>query len=476
MKKSRHSVFWFVAMLLLTAGCVQPVEINPPAEREVFVRCVLMNDTVQTVILLYSGGIGEERFEPVTDAEVYIDSPDHVKIRFFPKGDGIWESDFQPKAGDTYTLNVKIPDREPISATTTFPRSFTVISHVYVPARWVSDMLQHYRNNGYHHNLISEWLGVFRQEIPGDPPMWDYSVLDRMEDFHGTTMHQAMPGMPFRIEAEEDIVLYVLGTKTDNAGNVTWMEQLGSNHKGLDLSNSLQVGFHPTGVSQEETPLNLEPKMGKGYDYFLNNPENRKRYADATLLAYEGMPICRSFLRIEHPRTYDNGERIYTVTYEFLRNGKGIPESVGEEDPSATVSPPYGFPAEDYQISYHLSLLPVARAFFSIYGDFSFNIWDTQAPPGNPVLYFCSVSEEYDKYLKSIQAVIADTEGDILTSLYGEAGGYSNIRGGCGVFGAASVLRHNCQMRDASGTTPFNPNPILWYGTYPAYPAPLPSL
>lgn len=476
MKKSRHSVFWFVAMLLLTAGCVQPVEINPPAEREVFVRCVLMNDTVQTVTLLYSGGIGEERFDPVEDAEVYIDSPDHVKIRFVPKGDGVWENGFQPQAGDTYTLNVKIPGREPILATTTFPQKFSVISHVYVPARWVSDMLQHYRKNGGHHNLIPEWLGVFRQEIPGDPPQGDYIVLDRMVDFRGTTMHQAMPGMPFRIEADEDIVLYILGTKTDNTGKVSWMQHLGSNHKGVDLSNSLDVGFHPTGVSKEEKPLVLEPEMGKGYDYFTNHPENRKAYDDATLLAYEGMPLCRTFLRIENPRNYDNGLKIYTVTYEYLRGGKGIPESFGEVDPSATVGPPYDFPAEDYQTKYCLSLLPIARTYFSIYGGFSYNIWGTQAPPGNPVLYFCSVSEEYDKYLKSIQAVIADTEGDILTSLYGEAGGYSNIRGGCGVFGAASVLRHNCQMRDASGTTPFNPNPILWYGTYPAYPAPLPSL
>ena len=54
-----------VCLLLAITGCVQPVGIQPAEEREVFVKCVLMNDTVQAVTLLYSGPMVAERFEPV---------------------------------------------------------------------------------------------------------------------------------------------------------------------------------------------------------------------------------------------------------------------------------------------------------------------------------------------------------------------------------------------------------------------------
>ena len=52
MKRAYRFILCVAVLIAAVSGCVQPVEIEPPAE---FVKCILMNDTVQTVTLLYSG-------------------------------------------------------------------------------------------------------------------------------------------------------------------------------------------------------------------------------------------------------------------------------------------------------------------------------------------------------------------------------------------------------------------------------------
>lgn len=55
MKRAYRFILCVAVLIVAVSGCVQPVEIEPPADRDVFVKCILMNDTVQTVTLLYSG-------------------------------------------------------------------------------------------------------------------------------------------------------------------------------------------------------------------------------------------------------------------------------------------------------------------------------------------------------------------------------------------------------------------------------------
>ena len=479
----------FCLLLLASSGCVQPVEIEPPAEREVFVKCILMKDTVQQVTLLYSGGIGDESFEPVSEAEVYILSPDHVRIFFQPVGGGVWENGFSPKAGGTYTLIVSIPGREAITATTRFPDDFSVIPKRTAPERWVSDMREVIgetapgsAGRGWSFRyLVPMWMGRLRSDIPGweesipngvisHSAIEDLEVLDRVAHYGGTTMQQEMPGMSFRVESDSTVRLYVLGTVTDENGNVSRITRLGTNHRRVDRSNLLPEAFC-SGIDPEQAsaPYVIDPVYS---DHQYDNPVNRQTYDKAIKYSYEGQPLYADYLRIIAEADYDNGMKLYSIVQDVQED-----ERYTVEDPMAIVRPPYISPADNYGGAYHLFLDLAGKKYFSLYGDFDFSIWKENETAAHPSLYFCSVSPEYDQYLQSVRGFLHQ-RGDVLSLLYGDVrNGFSNIDGGYGIFGAVRVLRHDC---DARFTVQYIYPGIFsgydWSYDYPAYPAQLPEL
>lgn len=481
MKKSRYSVFWFVALLLLAAtGCVQPVEITPPAEREVFVKCILVNDSVQQVTLLYSGGIDEKRFDPVEDADVFIYSPDHGRIPFLPKGNGVWESEFLPKAGKRYSLNVQIPGRNPITATTHFPEAFSVVPKRSAPIRWVADMRTMYEEGTpYYMHLLPNWVNSFYEYvkaagewIPKPPACVDFDVLDRIEEYGGTTMQQEMPGMAFRLESKSKVSLYIFGTVTDEQGSVSRLRRMGTNHLNVDRSNLLPEAFHP-GIAPEEAiaPLSIVSLQGFPDNQFVKNPQNRQIYDKAILSAYDGQPLFDDYLRIVTGPDYDNGWKLYSI----------VSEDGSLADSSALVTPPFAIPGDStfYNQPYYLRFTKDGQRFFSVYGDFYYNIWGENESEAHPSLYFCSVSPEYDQYLQSLRSYLNQQQGDVLTAIYADIRNTaSNVEGGYGIFGAACVLRHDCDTRYAPRYYPLRPSDpgYDWYEDYPAYPARLPKL
>lgn len=485
MKRAYRFILCVAVLIAAVSGCVQPVEIEPPADRDVFVKCILMNDTVQTVTLLYSGAIGAERFEPVEEAEVYVEATGNIKYRFSPKGNGVWESiDFQPLAGFSYTLHILIPGRNPILATTCFPDKFSIIPRRNAPIRWVADTRAVYEqvlpgtedprvNYMY---LLPQWVNAFRQYIvaagvwaPFAPASVDFDVLDRIAEYGGTTLQQAMPGMVFRMESKSKVFLYILGTCTDEQGVVSRIRSLGTNHRDVDHGNLIPVAFR-SGIAPDEAsaPLFIDPEYS-GYQALI--PQNRQTYDKAILSTYDGQPLFAEYLRIVTGGSYDNGLKLYSIVQE---------ENDSLVDSSATVTPPYAPPAgnEDlFNVPYCLRFAKDGQSFFTVYGDFYYNIWGENETVAHPSLYFCSLSQEYDQYLRSLKS-IQDEQGDILTTLYEDDRhkAYTNISGGYGVFGAAYVLRHDCDARYEPRVVFGSTTPEIGYVDYPAYPASLPEL
>ena len=417
MKKARYSVFWFVALFLLAAtGCVQPVTIEPPAEREVFVRCVLeKGNYIQQVTLLYSGGVGEYRFEPVIDAEVTISGPE-AKDRIYQfqyTGDGIYEGRLEPEAGKTYVLKVFVPGRDTMVATTTVPRPFSIGARINPPIEWLEE-------GGSNQRDLNPWYF----------DVWE-EAYNQMKSRGGKSLLSEMPGMVFWISAEERHHLYILGRMEDSTGVVGPITQLATNHRLVDNVN--ENGRRYIASSDAENQATTPQQR---YDRFI-----KQHYEEENLIYHN------DYLRIDCPQNYSNGLR---NIYRLL-----LPASTGV-DPG------------DY-----LDKEMDATHYFTVVGDFDYNIWDTNHPgETHPVLYFCSVSEEYDRYLKSVQATLADAEGDLLSSLYGVAGGYSNVHGGHGVFGAINTLRHDCDVKIKYSLAVIKG----YYDGYPACPALLPSL
>ena len=483
MKKYGLIILWTASLLLAATGCVQPVDIAPPDEREVFIKCILMNDTVQQVTLLYSGDIEQETFDPVEDAEVYVVGPEKVRIMFHPIGEGRWENGFNPSPGCEYMLHVKIPGRDEITAVTRFPDKFTVYPHLIAPARWVEDsrnLVQGYapvRRPKAFRLLLPPWFGTLRCYIPdwktvdnnggvsSPGPLPDYYVLDRITEVGGTTLHQEMPGICFHVDVDHSMNLYILGTYMDCDGNVTRIQRLGTNHKALDRNNLLPETFALDPVSSpSDTVLIINPNDidGRG-DYMTISPHNQSVYKLAMRAAYVGQPLYADYLRIKVTPDYDNGLNLYSI----------INEEYIKEDRGAVVNPPFVFPSESVEVGYCLCWVPGARRFFSVYGDFDWEFCRRNTDGAHPSLYFCSVSEEYDAYLQNLRQL--KHNGDMLSELYSNSlSSYTNIDHAFGVFGALYVLRHDCDVDGISGSD--YQDSYGFRSSYVAYPAPLPEL
>ncbi len=413
MKKSYLLTLLVVGLLLTATRCVQPVEIVPPVEREVFVKCILETGSYyQQVLLLYSGGIGDNLFEPVVDAEVTISGLD-VKgpgYHFQYAGDGIYEGHMEPYAGDTYVLKVILPERESLEATTTVPLSFSIDSEINPPEEWIEE-------EGFNQPALNPW----------NLWIWDNAYY-RMKRWGGASMSSKMPGLVYWLRALEDHHLYILGRIEDASGAIAPIQELATTHQLADKVNANGHRF-----SVKTIPEIAEDASKTRYEQVINH-------------YYDGLALHDGYLRIDGSQHFDNGLRsIYN-----------------------TLIHPTGVDPENY-----MDMERDATQFFSVVGSFDYNIWGAYDPKKpHPVLYFCSVSDELDRYLRSVQVAFTNWEGDLLSTLYSEASGYSNVRGGYGIFGAVSTLRHDCDLKLNYSLY----SPKGYYEGYPAYPARLPAL
>ena len=442
-------LFPIFLFLILTAACVQPVDI-PPAPQEVFVKCILMNDTVQTVELYYSGAIGADRFEPVENAVVRIEDSAHDSYNFSYAGNGHYLSDFRPHSGRTYTLDIRIPDRERITASVRFPKDMRVGSRFFPPIEAV-DSASEFSSRlipwDWSPSLIFDYLdwGVFKD-------ITDHSL--------NSFIYSYMPGIIYLLETNYPEALYVLGFN-EKDGQIRRAEHLATTHLFADPTNAGSKTY-----SSGDPMIQADGDIRSYYEYCMASH-------------YDGLPLHDGYLRIVSPAIYENG--LDSLHVCGPRPKRGISFSNWSEYETTTFG--------------SLPLKLNASSYFAVVGDISYNYWFEDERAERSSLYFCAVSESYDRYLQDCRSMSAEKSGDLLGSLYSDASRiYSNIEGGYGIFGAMYVLRHDCDLEQFPEGTEYprgevgidiSGNPIILPPAlskrdlsfpYNPYPAPLPSL
>lgn len=417
----------FVILLLsMMTGCIQPVEIAPPEERAVVVKCILMNDAAPTVELYYSGAIGDTHFDPVEDAQVMISTKAGSVYPFNYEKDGRYLGHFLPNPGQSYHLTVLVPGRDTISATTTIPERFEMNSTFFPPEEWLEDS-----------ERIKSTLYIPELSTP-DFPMYDWEeyyriypwtfgksskAIEAMRSEGGSSMLDLMPGMVFSVVSSWPRVMYIVASR-EEGGKMVQAKHLATNHLLADNAN-------------------LGEKVYHSEDNVISEPPLRQQFECEIGTHYEGLPLHDDYLRIVSDDDYDNGlGKIYHLVYTL---GSALPN--------------------DY--------LHESSSFFTVVGDFSYNYWGEDGKTIRSSLFFCSVSEEYDLYLQDCHRQVASMKGDILATLYSNAtNNYTNVHGGFGIFGAMFVLRHDCDLK----RRPLSGYPFDLYAGYPPYPARLPEL
>ena len=395
-RKFNFVVTLFFAFAVVTA-CIQPVEVSPPSEKTVIVHCILDPHQVkQELHLLYSCGIHGTQFEPVEEAEISVHQENGTHLYYFEYvGDGRWEStSFMPTAGATYHLSIKIPGRDEMHARTTMPEKCILRTAFYPPENWNEDLLE----EKYYLIMNREKFSQFQRQT------WfyhfNYKAYNLMREEGGSSMSEKMPGILFSLDSTGRQYLYILGRKLDAAGKMQPVA--------LATNNSLVDDTNLNGRCFKAAPSSDTSVI-------------HQRYIQGISRQFEGLPLHDDYLRIDYPGYYDNGLRnIYNISYL--------------SDWGTVDLPLYKF-------------VEHAESYFSVVGDFEYDYFQNNAGQSRTSLYFCFVSQEYDRYLQDLQRFLDRDKGDLLTSLYRNAYDIStNIEGGLGIFGGIYVLEHDCDV------------------------------
>lgn len=408
----------FLLVLLLISGCIQKVVIEPPKEREIVVKCILKNDVSQVVELYYSGGYGDTQFDPVVDAEVMIITEAGTEFVFVNKGEGRYERSFlRPASGSKYILSINVPGRETITAETVFPEIITVDTRFFPPESWIDDYQEYY----------DRWI-EFNSLFP-----WAFGTygVEEMKETGGTSILSTMPGIVFQLTTPYPEILYIVGMNQES-GRFRYASELATNHLKADPSNLNRRMYHQKELFPTDTSI------------------KRTRLFQSVFSVYEGLPLHDDYIRIASPGAYDNG---LDSLYGLVFRGQVIP----------------------------MNPLIDASSFFSIVGDISYHFWDSSENDRRSSLFFCSVSQEYDRYLQDCRKLLQENEGDVLATLYSSADQiYSNINGASGIFGAVYSVRHDCDLNKYQAGEPiinkYQTYPFDVFLEYPAYQSPLPEL
>lgn len=412
---------------LLTISCVDPVEV-PQTVREVFVKCILVNDSTQKAELYYSAPMGSSCFEPVEDASVQITGPYDI-YSFIYAGDGVYVCDFQPRPERTYRLDIQIPGKEAISATTEFPEEMRISSAFYPPHFWgesgfLSSLFPRLGFDGFFHTFPWNANPILRSSVDSN------------------SIHSLLPGIIFRFDSPYPSSLYIFGVN-EKGGEWVRAQHLASTHA---FVNNPPYDASSGSFNSGNAVAMSDSSIRSCFDYSIR-------------AAYDGLPLYEDYLRITSPKVYDNG--------------------LGELDNAFTtgVLPGGAMPQpQETKID--------ARSYFSIVGDVTYDYWLDESREQRSSLYFCAVSSEYNRYLESSRHYLflnAHMQDNLLAALYHNAlDGYSNIQGAKGIFGGMYVLRHDCDLQKVPAGTPdpLTGEPSIYdFGIpYSAYPASLPEL
>lgn len=193
----RIAPFAVIFALVQSVSCVETIVMDPGKEDlPVVVNCLLRGSTSsalwtagypQHLDLYYAKEETDGVYAPVEDAEVYLTNGGGEIISWFVHSSGTrWEADPIPilRSGFTYTLFVKVPGREIISAKTTIPADFSLAGTwgrmcLYEPDKSMGGSIDLSRSPVAPHHL---WVFAHKEgphtEDETEEDLYDYLVTD----------------------------------------------------------------------------------------------------------------------------------------------------------------------------------------------------------------------------------------------------------------------------------------------------------
>lgn len=229
MLKIVKQVIGCIAISLVMVSCVKDVILDARDEPEVVVDCILTDEPVQILYLVYTKGASRETAPELPEAKaVLTDLTEGREVgRFQRTADGSWQLAYTAIPTHSYRLDVSVPDHEPIWAEQTMPEApgINVRWHSWNPGDWSRPKAQ------WPPKDIDNNVGYsFQLNRPHDP-VWFYGVnypakdsAGEQAEFLSTDSNLVDPfnedaGWPF---VEEGNGSYLWGSEKSSTFRTTW--------------------------------------------------------------------------------------------------------------------------------------------------------------------------------------------------------------------------------------------------------------
>ena len=151
-----------IAISLTVVSCVKDVILDAGDEPQVVVDCILTDEPVQTLYLVYTKGASREKAPELPEASAMLTDLTEGREagRFERAADGSWQLNYAAIPAHEYHLDVTVPDHEPIWAEQTMPETQGV------EVTWHSwDLINGDNNVGYSFRFLNS-----------PNPVWFYGI------------------------------------------------------------------------------------------------------------------------------------------------------------------------------------------------------------------------------------------------------------------------------------------------------------
>jgi len=127
----RWGLYCLICLMVCTvASCVKDVIMDAQEKPQVAVVCILSNEPVQELTLLFTKGASQKGRVPVKEAEaILIDESFNEEVgHFIHQGNGVWKLEYCAISAHHYKLEISVPGYEKITAEQAMPRPVRIIA------------------------------------------------------------------------------------------------------------------------------------------------------------------------------------------------------------------------------------------------------------------------------------------------------------------------------------------------------------
>ncbi|MBQ7615621.1 MAG: DUF4249 family protein, partial [Butyrivibrio sp.] len=285
-------IYLSLLLPLLLTSCVKDVIMDAKEKPAVAVACILSDDPVQELHIVYTKGASLKEAPIVMEAEALLKDLTTGETRYFERNeDGIWRMDYAAVPLHKYKLEVNVPGYDTLWAEDAMPDSFkVVVSHVYFLEQYLESP------TGYVD-------GVYAVEPP-------HNIIKDRYWKDGENLPRGESRFTLLASINDPVWLYALNYNPVT-GQREIADEICSNLQGEDDFNLTGRTYDPP-QWEEPLPYSIRPQYSQGGYSILQNLHTKYLYPDV-----EGRPVHKKYIHYLPRELVHDMREVFCVSGTF---------------------------------------------------------------------------------------------------------------------------------------------------------------